>query len=286
MHGLTFHRGTLAALSWLTLSIPLATTSVRAADASDWAHEKHSAARLIGGGLVNGSPQLYRAGIEIKLAPGWKTYWRYPGDSGVPPRFDFSGSRNVKNAEVLWPAPSRFADAGGFSIGYKEAVILPLRITSSDPAQPVSLTLALDYAICEKLCVPAEAKLQLHLDKQSVTHDAALAASERRTPKRAALGEPAALAIQSVRVDRTGAPRVIVTIVAPKGAKADLFAEGPSGNWSLPLPEPVGDHTGATVRQFAFNLDGVPPETSTAAAIITLTAVTDETAIEVAAPLD
>ena len=74
-----------------------------------------------------------RAGVEIKLDPGWKTYGRDPGDSGVPPKLDFAGSDNVKTVTVLWPAPERFPDgAGGNSIGYLDHVILPLRITPQD----------------------------------------------------------------------------------------------------------------------------------------------------------
>ncbi len=71
-------------------------------------------------------PRTLRAGIEIKLQPGWKTYWRYPGDSGVPPQFDFAGSENLASAEVLYPAPHSFKDEAGTSIGYKETVVFPV----------------------------------------------------------------------------------------------------------------------------------------------------------------
>ena len=287
MQGLTFHYKAFAPLPWLTLCALVATANVgQAAEASSWVNGKHSAARLIGGGQVDGpSSPSYRAGIQIKLSPGWKTYWRYPGDTGVPPRFDFAGSRNLKAAEVLWPAPTRFADAGGFSVGYKEGVVFPLRITPTDPKQPVSIKLTLDYAICEKLCIPAEAKLNLDLDKHTSAHDPILLASERSVPRHTSLGDHSALAVRTVHVDRKDRPRVTVTIAVPKGATADLFAEGPASNWSLPLPEPVGDQSG-TLRQFTFDLDGLPPGASMAGAVLRLTAVADETAVEVTAPLD
>ena len=65
--------------------------------------------------------------LKIKLKEGWKTYWRYPGDLGVPLVLDFSASQNVKAVIVRYPAPMRFPDgAGGNSIGYKGDVILPL----------------------------------------------------------------------------------------------------------------------------------------------------------------
>ncbi len=90
------------------------------------------------------------------MQPGWKTYWRYPGDSGVPPRFDFSGSENLKDAKVLFPAPHLFTDETGHSLGYKNSAIFPLVITPQQPGKPVRLRMKIDYAVCEKLCVPAE----------------------------------------------------------------------------------------------------------------------------------
>src|SRR5262245_48206912 len=92
-------------------------TPGEAADASPWDKGSNWSVRLIGGAAQAG---LVRAGIEIKLDPGWKTYWRYPGDSGIPPRFDFAGSGNVKAVAVMWPAPHRFPDGAGHSIGYKD----------------------------------------------------------------------------------------------------------------------------------------------------------------------
>src|SRR5262245_10040225 len=79
---------------------------VLAADASPWDNDLRSSARLIAASASGESGnRVLRAGIEIKLLPGWKTYWRYPGDSGVPPAFDFSASQNLKSATVLFPAP-------------------------------------------------------------------------------------------------------------------------------------------------------------------------------------
>ena len=111
-----------------------------------------------------------RAGIEIRLKQGWHTYWRYPGDAGVPPRFDFTGSQNVKSVEVLWPAPRRLPEAGLDTIGYDRDVILPLRVTPQDQAKPVMLQVKADYAICEKLCVPAQTKAGLALSRKLLVH--------------------------------------------------------------------------------------------------------------------
>ena len=263
----------------------------KAQDASDWTAEPHAAARLIAGGTVkSGDTTELRAGIEIRLDPGWKTYWRYPGDSGVPPTLDFAGSGNVKSVTALWPAPKRFDDgAGGHSIGYIGDVVLPLRIAPQDPAKPSELRVKLDYAICGNLCVPAQASLDLALSRKAGGEDGALAAAEARVPRRVPLGAGGNLTIRSVhRVTDNGHARVVVEVTAPADIPVDLFAEGPTPDWALPLPEQAHGASGeaAGVRRFSFNLDGLPPGANADGATLTLTAVSPTDAIEVHARLD
>ena len=261
----------------------------RAQDASAWQQDAHAAARLIAGTPVN-TPHgsILRAGIEIRLDPGWKTYWRYPGDSGVPPSFDFAGSQNVKSATVEWPAPEQFSDdAGGHSIGYRGDVVLPLQVVPMDPSRPSNLSLKLNYAICGTLCVPAHAILDLPLTGASAD-EAILDTAEQSVPKRVALGPSRGndLAIISVRREAGGKHgRVVVDLAAPSGAPVTLFAEGPTPEWALPLPEPDGPQAGPT-RRFIFDLDGLPPGAQVTGAALTLTAVSGSDAIEVPAHLD
>src|SRR4051794_41208621 len=97
----------------------------RAQDASAWIKDDHSAVRLLAGSRSGG---VLLGGIAFKLQPGWHTYWRNPGDSGVPPRFDFTKSENIEAVTGLWPAPTKFADgAGGGSPGYQKPGGLALR---------------------------------------------------------------------------------------------------------------------------------------------------------------
>src|SRR5471030_2963117 len=211
-----------------------------AADVSPWQDDTQSAARLISARAVNESGgRMFRAGVEIRLKEGWKTYWRYPGDSGVPPELDFSKSQNVKTVTVLYPAPTRFPDGGGGnSIGYKGVVTLPLHVVAQDPGKPVTLNLKLDYAVCEKLCVPAEAKLELALTGAETANEAALSAAEARVPKAAAVGDDGTPSIRAVRREAgSGKPRITVDVAATAGASVALFAEGPTAQWALPLPE-------------------------------------------------
>jgi DsbC/DsbD-like thiol-disulfide interchange protein len=279
-------------------------TAAWAQDASGWDAQPHTASRLIAGATSkNGAATFLHAGIEIKLDPGWKTYWRDPGDSGSPPTFDFSGSENVKSVNVLWPAPERFPDgAGGNSIGYLDHVILPLRVVPQDAAKQTQLQLKLGYDICFNICIPVEADLKLPLHNDG-GEEATIEQAEIRVPRHVALGQalnqdpvksaalqdvngqPDHLAILAVHREPGDAhDRVVVEVAAPTGATVNLFAEGPTPDWSLPLPEQTAVE--GKVRQFSFDLDGLPPDTQAKGATLTLTAVSGDDAIEVATHLD
>lgn len=255
-----------------------------AEDATLWDGDHRSGVRLIAGAPKAGAPYR-RAGVEIRLLRGWHTYWRYPGDAGVPPQFSFAGSRNVKHVEVLWPAPERMVDAGGTSIGYSTGVIFPLRIIPQDAGKPVALRLRLQYAICEKLCVPAEGRGELTLARGRASQDAALTAAEGRVPKRLGLGEGGGLAIRSVRRERgaDNKQRAVVDVAGPAGV--DLFVEGPDQRWALPVPTPV-EGAAPGLRRFVFELDGAPSGESYQGAMLTLTAVTPGRSVEVSTRLD
>lgn len=263
-------------------------SSAFAADASPWDEGLQSAARLVAARASGtGAGLVYRSGVEIKLNPGWKTYWRYPGDSGVPPAFDFSKSENVKAATVLFPAPSRFPDgAGGNSIGYKTGVLLPVHVVPNDPKKPAVLRVKLDYAVCEKLCVPADANLELKLSGSQSADDATVSAAEALVPKLMPVGDSGVPAIRSVhREAGPGKPKIVVDVATPAGVSAILFAEGPNEKWALPLPEPVPGAP-AGLQRFAFELDGLPPGESSAGAALRLTAIAGDKAIEAVFRLD
>jgi DsbC/DsbD-like thiol-disulfide interchange protein len=256
-----------------------------AADASSWDGDARSAIRLIAGGSRPSDSGVH-AGVEIKLSPGWKTYWRYPGDSGVPPRFNFAQSLNVKSVNVSWPAPDHFVDEAGQSIGYKDSVIFPLQITPEDPAKPVTLRVALDYAVCEKLCVPARGEAELRLSGEVSSLAPLLQAAEARVPKRVRLGEGSVFAIQAVhRETLDGRQRVVVDTKEPAADPVELYAEGPTAEWALPLPEPLSASPPG-LRRFAFDLDGLPPGASAEGAVLTLTLIAGQNAIEVTAQLN
>src|SRR3982751_6176372 len=183
-----------AALGVAALYVACAASEVRAEDSSPWQRDAHSAVRLLAGSRSGG---VLLGGIAFTLQPGWKTYWRSPGDSGVPPRFDFSSSDNVEAVTVLWPAPMKFDDgAGGHSLGYHDQIVLPLRIVARNADKPVTLRAEINYAVCEKLCIPVDAKAELAFNNVPSTEDSTLSAALDTFPKPANVGDPNPLTIR------------------------------------------------------------------------------------------
>jgi DsbC/DsbD-like thiol-disulfide interchange protein len=263
------------ALIAATVSLAYAAIEVRAEDSSPWQRDAHSAVRLLAGSR---SGTVLLGGVAIQLQPGWKTYWRTPGDSGVPPRFDFSKSDNVEAVTVLWPAPMKFDDgAGGISLGYKQQVVLPLRIVAKNADKPVTLRAGISYAVCDKLCIPVEAEAELAFASVASTEDGNLSEALNAVPKPANIGDPNPLTIRDVK--REGKTSVLVDVAAPEAKDVSLFVEGPTPDWALPVPKLVNDSPPG-VKRFAFELDGLPPGVSPEGAALKLTLVGGDRAYE------
>ena len=145
----------------------LVTTAIAAQAAepggSDWASSESGKVRLISATTGMGESGQLRLGLHFKLEPGWKIYWRIPGDAGYPPKLDWTGSTNLEQPLAHWPAPHRFVLAGLQNYGYMDEVILPLDAKVSDPSRPVAAHLAVDFLACAQICVPQKAELSLDL---------------------------------------------------------------------------------------------------------------------------
>lgn len=180
-------------------------------------------ARLIGGETVAGN---WRAGLDLVLDKGWKTYWRVPGDAGVPPEFDWSRSRNIKSVTVLWPAPKRFIDKGGETIGYKDRVVFPLDVVAEDPGQPVELALAAFLGVCEIICIPVKLDMSL-VQSQPTPADASLiAAFAARVPQKVDAQSPFHVAKASL-VETEGQFDLALRLAGQGFDKGlDIFVEG------------------------------------------------------------
>lgn len=111
---------------------------------------------LSGWRMANGH---YMAAVDLHLAPDWKTYWRAPGDAGIPPVFDWSGSSNLKSVQFHWPSPKVLTLNGMMSIGYLDELVLPVEVVAIDPSKPVVLALNMDLGVCHTVCIPAHLTL-------------------------------------------------------------------------------------------------------------------------------
>ena len=219
------------------------TATVAIAASSPWIAGHKAKVRLVSGGAAGAEAGSSLAFVEIALEPGWKTYWRTPGDAGgLPPSFDWSNSTNVANATVEFPAPRRFTDKSGSTIGYHDVVVLPVTVTPKDPGAPVSLVLGLHYGICKEICVPVEAELALKLPHdESEALPAEIEEALKLIPRpqdKLAAGDPVLMAA-TAKLDGAE-PRISIEARFPDGAAgADAFIEAPDGAF-IPLPQQVG----------------------------------------------
>jgi DsbC/DsbD-like thiol-disulfide interchange protein len=238
-----FHLAALMAMG------ALSATAHAAGTPSPWATGDHSAVRLIAGPSVGATRT---AGLEIRLDPGWQTYWKAPGESGAPPVFDWSDSKNVAAVRVSFPVPRRFSDADGVTFGYRDDVILPLAVTPKDPKEAATLAGTVRYAVCGRVCIPVEAATKLLL-MPGVVPDAFAAARlegfSDRVPHAATVGAGDALAIRSVRLAKAGGHPALLAETAAPGDGATLFAAGAGvgvpkrlapDRWRVPLEHAKG----------------------------------------------
>jgi len=199
---------------------------------SAWAPSAKSRVRLLSAGPPENG--VYRLGVEIRLDDQSLTYWRTPGETGVPPMFDFSKSANLAAATVRYPAPSRIEEAGAEAYGYLKEVVFPVEIKPADPTKPVSLDLFLHYASCEKICIPAEGRMQLQLapDARPGRHVQRIARFEAQVPRPIGAADTPGLTVEPVPSSpKKGEKTWTVRISPMPKADADLFAEGPDGSY-------------------------------------------------------
>lgn len=234
----------------------------------------HSQVRLLSGGKQGGQ---WLAGIEITLDPGFKTYWRNPGESGLPPSFDWSASENVAGVEVRWPAPKRHEDAAGIAYVYSHRVILPVLVEPKAADKPVKLALTVDYGVCKDICIPAHADLLLSLTDSGPDRPE-IEKAMAKVPRKQALSAQGGLAVVSVE-PKAGEPSALsVSVRAPAGTKPVLFAEVPENWYVSTSPAEEDDRFTVTVEE--------KPKDATGPVPLTLTLVAGDEAVETQVSLD
>ncbi len=271
----------------LLACVPGLAPDARAA-ASAWAETPQTRVRLISAASGLGSERRLALGLQFRMQPGWKIYWRSPGDAGFPPSIDWSESENLSGAVMSWPAPQRFTVLGFNTLGYKREVVLPIEAMATEPGSAVKLRATVDYLTCDEICVPHQAKLALDLPAgpaQSTPFTYIIDTFRARVPDD---GVASGLAIERVEVRRAGAERVLVVAARAREpfARPDLFVEGPA-LLEFGRPEVETDE-GGRVARFELPIRALAtPAPILAGAPLTLTLVDGARALEtteVAAP--
>jgi DsbC/DsbD-like thiol-disulfide interchange protein len=205
-------------------------TAPAQAGTSDWVSVTGGAARVI----TSGPPEngAYRVGLEFSLDPGWHTYWRFPGEAGIPPQLDFSASENLAEADVKYPVPSRYDDGFTTSIVYEEGVVLPILVRPVDPDLPVTLRLSVFFGICKDICVPGDGAFEITLSPEDADDRVAGLLISRDLKLIPETVTPEASGIASIKSedgDKGPVLRIEAHVESPDDP--DLFAEGPQGSY-------------------------------------------------------
>ena len=205
------------------------------ASATDWLEVNGGRVRLVTSGLPDSSGLLNGA-LEIDLEPGWKTYWRDPGDAGVPPQIDIARSSNIASAELRFPPPERFDDGYTKWAGYKHLVTFPVSFRAKTPDKPVLIDADVFLGICETICIPVQGSFTLDpaADPDHPEHAALIKAANE------ALAHPAKPNF-SARVHTSDDKTLVVEAVSPTGSTApELFIAGEQG-YMFGAPQRVAD---------------------------------------------
>ena len=201
------------------------------AASSPWQESAGGPVRIVVAEPASGETRVH-AVLQVQLNEGWKTYWRDPGDAGVPPQFDLTGSENLELATLQFPTPHRFDDGTSVWAGYKEPVSIGVDLKRGDATKAMRLKGSVFLGVCEKICVPVKVEFDVPLGDAVVTsEDQQLVASTYAALPQAA---SAAMGIESAVVDDK---RLIISAATP-APNPELYLAAPRG-WQFGAPKLV-----------------------------------------------
>ncbi|MEM8787706.1 MAG: protein-disulfide reductase DsbD domain-containing protein [Pseudomonadota bacterium] len=203
-----------------------------------------SAARLLPGWQTENGQRMI--GVEILLEPGWKTYWRHPGEGGIPPQFDWTGSANIQQTEVYYPAPSVYYDYGMRAIGYKDRVVFPVALTPQTPGAPVDVALSFFYGVCEEVCIPVQTDFVARLAPGDAEGEEAIRAALDARPRS---GADVGIARHRCRIRPDGEVFALTATLTGRvaGAEFAMFDTRSDQIW-ITTERVEGDAAGLTVH--------------------------------------
>ena len=186
-----------------------------------WVVTDHLQGRLITGVDSTANLAFFDALFDLQLGEGWHTYWRNPGDAGLPPRFDWSASENVERVDILWPAPVRKLELDFNTFGYENNVGFPLTVHIKEPGKSVSLKLKADVMVCSDICIPQTLNLALEVPSGESAAAAQIALIEAARKQLPGLDNTHDLKIEGVIA---GPDAIVVTAYSEKGFEGiDVF---------------------------------------------------------------
>lgn len=244
----------------LILLATVFTVPARAEPASSaWFTTDQGKVRLIAARAALAGQETQTLGLEFRMAPGWHIYWRSPGDAGYPPRLDWNGSTNLAHADMQWPAPQRFSVLGLETMGYSDAVVLPVTARVADPTKPLDLTAHLDYLTCSEICVPYQTVLHLALPPGAAPAGAAgyAALIDQFVAQVPGDGSKVGLKLDGAAVDDGPRPALLLRVTAsPPLMSPDAFVEG-AANADFGAPRLVPSATpGSSLLRLPFDGGG------------------------------
>jgi DsbC/DsbD-like thiol-disulfide interchange protein len=254
-----------------TLLICLALPTAALAARSEWSAADQSQMRLL---LTPAKDGAIEGGVELVLESGWYTYWRNPGEAGVPPVFDFSGSENVANVEVHYPTPMRKEDGGTVSLIYQDEVVFPLSVIPEKADEPITLRVQAKFGVCMEICVPTQSSAEVTLAPDTASDPLSverLRSFAERVPRTA---EPGRFDIETVAEDGDA---LTIDVRMPDSSYSDLFADPPEG-WYIGQPAFVERVDG--ISRYRLSLAGRPHDAHIKGQMFRFVAVAGGEAIE------
>lgn len=253
------------ALPAVLIAFLLCPTVAPAAE-TEWQTVAGAHVRVIASGPQDTSP-VGDAAIQIRLDPGWHTYWRFPGEAGIPTTADFAGSTGIDGARLRFPPPQTYSDPYSTSIVYRDEVVLPIDLEAGKTDGSATLRVHLVFGVCREICVPGEARFELPLNATGSDFAARMAISSARLtlprpqgeapPRIASIGLSAnerAAGTTDGTTNGTGG-KLAISVELPAGAgDLALYAEGATGSYNG-VPKLVSRKGGVAV--FSLPMQGL-----------------------------
>ncbi len=251
-------------------------TGDQAAAFGGWVEAEQSRWRWISATEAVGEVDRLLLGLEVELQPGWKIYWRSPGDAGLPPQLTPEPDSSLTDLQMQWPVPHRFQTYGIDTFGYKEHVLFPVHAQVDEPGQPQRLHTNVSFLICEEICVPGRAKLGLDLPAGPAAPSFDAPMIQEALLQVPDEGQRHSMALTAVAFDPgpegEKAPVLALEVASrePLSKELDAFVETPQG-WRFERPQVVLSNDGRTAQ---LRLQGSPQFASLDAIALTDLAVT------------